>query len=50
MLFRSSLEVLLNGLLLKYKKAKVVGHNDLTDKKDCPCFDVKEWWYDGKES
>jgi N-acetylmuramoyl-L-alanine amidase len=28
-----------------YAKAAVVGHRDLPDvKKDCPCFNVKQWW------
>lgn len=31
-------------LLEKFPQAKVVGHNELDDNKDCPMFDVQEWW------
>lgn len=31
-------------LKFRYPKAEVRGHNDFTDKKTCPNFDVKSWW------
>ncbi len=40
-----ALGYLLSGLLLKYKKAVVRGHNDYDPHKTCPNFDAKRWWY-----
>lgn len=40
-----SLGSLLSVLSEKYPHAEVLGHRDLPNvAKDCPCFDVKEWW------
>ena len=41
----SSLHSLVDFLTITFEDAEVLGHNDLS-KKDCPCFDVKQWWYD----
>ena len=38
----SMLRELVEELLEKYPDADVIGHNDVS-KKDCPCFNVKEW-------
>jgi N-acetyl-anhydromuramyl-L-alanine amidase AmpD len=40
----SVLRNLLEELIIKFKNAKVVGHNELDPRKTCPNFDVKEWW------
>lgn len=41
-----ALEVLLDELTWSHKKAEVLGHRDLPGvAKDCPSFNVKEWWY-----
>jgi N-acetylmuramoyl-L-alanine amidase len=32
-----------------YPTAEVVGHNNLTNHKACPCFDVKDWWSQMRE-
>lgn len=40
-----SLYSLVNFLTITFDEAEVLGHNDLS-KKDCPCFDVRQWWYD----
>jgi N-acetylmuramoyl-L-alanine amidase len=39
-----SLKQLLTQLSAKYPKAKIVGHRDLSNHKECPSFDVKKWW------
>lgn len=40
-----SLRKLLNDLLKTYPKAVILGHRDFPNvKKDCPCFDVTDWW------
>lgn len=39
----SALRDLLQTTKLRHSNASVVGHTDLNPKKDCPCFDVKEW-------
>jgi N-acetyl-anhydromuramyl-L-alanine amidase AmpD len=40
------LKKLLVELLLEYPKANVMGHRDFEGvKKDCPCFDAKDWFY-----
>ena len=36
------LRELVEELIEKYPDADVIGHNDVS-KKDCPCFNVKEW-------
>lgn len=38
-----SLKALLGLLNLAYPHAKIVGHNELTDKKACPVYDVTPW-------
>jgi N-acetylmuramoyl-L-alanine amidase len=39
------LGMLLTRLKQSYPKALILGHRDLPNvKKDCPTFDVKEWW------
>lgn len=38
-----SLKALLALLNLAYPNAKIVGHNELTDKKTCPVYDVAPW-------
>lgn len=38
-----SLEHLVATLKRAYPGAKIVGHNELTTMKDCPCFDVSDW-------
>lgn len=41
----ASLWGLLTELLTKFPEALVLGHRDFPKvKKDCPCFDVKEWF------
>jgi len=39
-----SLRSKLRLLKHKYPNAKICGHRDLDDKKDCPKFDVQDWW------
>lgn len=40
-----SLITLLNELLIKYPRAEIKGHRDWAGvRKDCPCFNVKQWW------
>ncbi len=39
-----SLRKQVEDLLDIYPDAGIVGHNDLTGAKACPCFDVKAWW------
>ena len=34
---------LVDGLTSKYPEAEVIGHNNVSSK-DCPCFDVGEWY------
>lgn len=41
-----SLKKLLDVLCVTFPNADIIGHNDVSDK-NCPCFDVKKWWYDG---
>lgn len=38
-----SLALLVAGLKTVYKVNKVIGHNDLTDRKACPSFNVAQW-------
>lgn len=41
-----SLRALTQTLLSIYPNAQVLGHRDLPRvSKDCPCFDVKKWYY-----
>lgn len=39
-----SLKALVFRLLSTYEGAEVLGHRDLNKNKECPCFDVKEWF------
>ena len=42
-----ALALLLQDLLKKYPKAEIKGHRDWPGvRKDCPCFDVKKWWFE----
>lgn len=38
-----SLRNLIIGLKEKYPRAKIVGHRDLNEGKECPSFDVSAW-------
>ena len=39
-----SLAAIVDRLCAKYPQAEVIGHRDVPGvKKDCPCFDVREW-------
>ena len=40
-----SLEQLLTTLEATYEKPDIVGHSSLDSGKDCPCFDIKSYWY-----
>ena len=41
-----NLYVLLRCLNLLYPKATIQGHRDFPNvQKDCPCFNVREWWF-----
>lgn len=40
----ASLDKLLRELKGRYKTAEILGHRDFPNvRKDCPCFDVREW-------
>jgi len=40
-----ALRKLLNELLARFPKSVILGHRDFKGvKKDCPCFDVTDWW------
>lgn len=39
---KASMKKLIARLRKKYPLAKVLGHNDLTSAKSCPCFNVKK--------
>lgn len=41
-----SLKRELQWLKTLYPEAMIVGHRDLTDHKECPCFDVQKWLKD----
>jgi len=36
--------VLIDSLAVVFGQLKLIGHNDVTDRKTCPNFDVSEWW------
>lgn len=42
-----SLGLLVRKLNGEYPEARIIGHNDVTNKKTCPNFDVKKWWANG---
>ena len=37
------MEDVVREMIFKHPDIKVAGHNQLTDKKACPCFDVQDW-------
>jgi hypothetical protein len=39
----AQLKRLIQRLRHKYPNAKIVGHRDLDRRKECPCFDVRDW-------
>lgn len=41
-----TLRKVLEMLECAYPQAVIVGHRDLYEYKDCPCFDAAEWWLD----
>ena len=42
-----SLRNLIDILRDWYPGVEVLGHRDLAPDRDCPCFDVQEWWNHG---
>lgn len=40
----TALRVLCKGLDAHFGGLEVSGHNNYTNAKACPCFDVKAWW------
>jgi len=36
--------VLIDSLAVVFGQLQLIGHNDVTDRKTCPNFDVSEWW------
>tara|TARA_R110002096_G_scaffold3334_3_gene16536 strand:+ start:234 stop:563 length:330 start_codon:yes stop_codon:yes gene_type:complete len=38
--------VLIDSLAVVFGQLDLIGHNDVTDRKTCPNFDVSEWWQD----
>lgn len=39
-----ALHELLQSMKIRYPSAEIIGHRDVPNtKKDCPCFDVREW-------
>lgn len=48
----SSVQILIDGLLTRFEynqdtPIEVCGHNNLTNAKTCPNFNVPEWWAEG---
>lgn len=41
----SSLRQLVNGLLHRHPAAALKGHRDFDHSRDCPGFDVQDWYY-----
>ena len=40
-----ALRLLIDGLKVMYQGAKLMGHRDFPEvSKDCPCFDVRDWY------
>lgn len=39
-----SMFVLIDSLAVIFGSLELIGHNDVTDRKTCPNFDVSEWW------
>lgn len=44
-----SLKKLLDVLCVTFPNADIIGHNDVSDK-DCPCFNVGDWWNGCKQT
>ena len=40
----ASMFYLIESLVIVFGDLELCGHNDLTDQKTCPNFDVGEWW------
>ncbi len=40
----TSLEELLQDLLTRYPNAEINGHRDFNSNKECPCFNIQNWW------
>lgn len=40
----NSLKKVVEDILSRHKKAEVKGHNFFNKNKDCPCFNVENWW------
>ena len=45
---QAALRSLLNTLRHVFPDAEILGHRDTGAKKDCPCFDVRDWYATGK--
>jgi len=42
---KKSMVKIISELVAKFPKAEVLGHRDFPNvRKDCPCFDAREWW------
>jgi len=41
-----TLRIVVAGLVHQFPDSEVLGHNDVTNAKTCPNFDVKKWWAD----
>ena len=39
-----TLRMVVGGLLTQFPDSKVTGHNNWTNAKSCPNFDVPDWW------
>lgn len=46
---KRALRRLIESILPKFPKARVVGHHDLDPKKACPSFDAKAWWLEDQK-
>ena len=43
---KQNLRVYLDFMALRFPDAEILGHRDIEGvKKDCPCFNVREWYY-----
>jgi len=43
-----SLRAYVDEMVFLFPQIRVIGHNDLTNKKSCPCFNVKKWLKTGR--
>lgn len=39
-----TLRMVVGGLMMQFPHTEILGHNNLTNKKTCPNFDVLAWW------